>query len=229
VHVSKLGPILAVFSGNLKDQHRQSPYAGRLVALVPILKPRVGRYTDRRSADERRHQILHQSIALVFEGFNVVHTEGAHWKDVDSNIRFIKVFLMMWIADGKEMKSLAGSVGVRTNTSYDILSTEFHVIFICVQCFTYLKADLVLCLQRNCTICGCKGESLVVMKDLEYEEQGPPVFSMKDMLRLRRKCIDEHRWPGCEEDPEFTNQGQCRQEGSGSFRKLHMTRSGEML
>jgi hypothetical protein len=49
------------------------------------------------------------------------------------------------------------------------------------------------------------------MKDLEYEEQGPPVFSMKDMVRLRRMCIDEHRWPGCEADPEFTNQGQSVQ------------------
>jgi hypothetical protein len=201
---------LAVFSGNLKDRFRQSPYAGRLVGLVPILNQHVGKYTDRKSADERRHQILHQAIALVFEGFNTVHVEGAHWKDVDSYIRFIKPFLGLWIADGKEMKALAGFLKVSTHESGTCHSRVCIMTVIC-DCHMCLTTTLnVLCLQRRCTICACEGESLVVMKDLRYEEKGPRVFTMQDMMRLRRKCIDEHEWPGCKQDPEFTSDGQCR-------------------
>jgi hypothetical protein len=32
--------------------------------------------------------------------------------------------------------------------------------------------------------------------------------SLAETVELRRKCIEEHKWPGCEEDPNFTNDGE---------------------
>jgi hypothetical protein len=32
--------------------------------------------------------------------------------------------------------------------------------------------------------------------------------SLAETVELRRKCIEQHKWPGCEEDPNFTNDGE---------------------
>lgn len=46
------------------------------------------------------------------------------------------------------------------------------------------------------------------MKNLTYDEAGPDVLGMNAIISLRKMCIDEHRWPGCEDDPDFTSEGQ---------------------
>ena len=48
----------------------------------------------------------------------------------------------------------------------------------------------------------------------ELEENPPPkprtrrYSSMSQVMELRRLCIEEHVWPGCEQDPDFTQRGE---------------------
>jgi hypothetical protein len=97
----------------LKDRFRSSPFAARCVALVPIVQKEPGHYTASRSYDERRHQILHKVISLLFEGFNDAHRNGVYWRDADQMVQRVVPWISHWLADGKERQSLTGFLRVR--------------------------------------------------------------------------------------------------------------------
>jgi hypothetical protein len=127
-----------VFPYNLKDNARYSPFSARIIALIPVLKHKLGKFSKKRSAEERRFQIFHKVLAAIFEGFNSKHIEGVYWKDAESIIRFLKPFLALWLADGKERLTLTGFLKVHLSLSLgvsDFLRVSSVSLFVCAcQC-----------------------------------------------------------------------------------------------
>ena len=62
-------------------------------------------------------------------------------------------------------------------------------------------------LQRTCWMCGARQDSLLDLDVMDHDQH----MSMADVIKARRKCIDTHKWPGCEDDSQFTCQGEWAQ------------------
>lgn len=201
--------LLPVFPGNLTDSRRSSPFAARLIATIPALKKEAGSYSKRRSYEERKYQILHTVISHVFAGFNKLHDYGADWKDAEGNVRWIKAFIANWLADGAERKMLTGFLKVMSAVDSLIIlhSYEYciNVIFVSAMLLCAMWHVCLYYWQFNCSLCMTRHDKL---DEILEEGDFPELRNLDDLKELRRVCLEEHTWPGCDDHPEFTNNGE---------------------
>lgn len=59
--------------------------------------------------------------------------------------------------------------------------------------------------QFNCSLCMTRHDKL---DEILEEGDFPQLRNLDDLKELRRVCIEEHTWPGCDDHPEFTNNGE---------------------
>jgi hypothetical protein len=58
--------------------------------------------------------------------------------------------------------------------------------------------------QFNCSLCDTMHYELDTISE---EGEFPSLRRLEDLRAMRRQCIETHRWPGCENNPEFTQNG----------------------
>lgn len=58
--------------------------------------------------------------------------------------------------------------------------------------------------QYNCSMCWTFAHELGTVRSLA---EMPKPRKLSELQSLRRMCVQDHKWPGCETDPSFTSKG----------------------
>lgn len=103
----------AASMGNLNEDARHSPTNTTLVALMPVLnkKAKGCKWTDKRSAKDRRSELYHDSMTLILEGFQERTIHPRVLKNAEGIPMKTLMALCTIPADGLERSRICGTVG----------------------------------------------------------------------------------------------------------------------